>query len=75
MLKRVGETRHPCGTTTVVQNKSSMLLLKRTVLVALSQRCLMTQKRVGTDVVLLHGCQKAACKTLLKASFKSTKTW
>ena len=36
MLKRVGESRHSCRTPTVVRNKSPMLLLKRTALVALS---------------------------------------
>ena len=35
MLKRVGESRHPCQTPTVVWNQSPMLLLKRTALVAL----------------------------------------
>ena len=35
MLKRVGESRHPCRTPTVVRNQSPMLLLKRTALVAL----------------------------------------
>ena len=39
ILKRVGEGRHPCRTPTVVINQSPMLLLlKRTALVALSQR-------------------------------------
>ena len=36
MLKRVGESRHPCQTPTVVWNQFPMLLLKRTTLVALS---------------------------------------
>ena len=35
MLKRVGESRHPCRSPTVVQNQSPMLLLNRTALVAL----------------------------------------
>ena len=34
MLKRVGESRHPCRTSTVVRNQSPMLLLKRTPPVA-----------------------------------------
>ena len=33
ILKRVGESRHPCLTPTVVWNQSPMLLLKRTALV------------------------------------------
>ena len=36
MLKRVGESRHPCRTAAVVQSQSPMLLLKKTALVALS---------------------------------------
>ena len=31
--------------------------------------------KVGADVVLLHGCQKAVCQTLSKAFLKSIKTW
>ena len=45
MLKRVGESRHPCRTPTVVRNQSPMLLLKMTALCA--------------DVVLLHGCPQS----------------
>ena len=47
MLKMVGESRHPFRTPTVVRNKSSMLLLKRTALVALSSRSLMTRRRLA----------------------------
>ena len=36
MLKRVGESRRPSRTLTVIRNQSSMLPLKRTALVALS---------------------------------------
>ena len=36
MMKRMGESRHPCRTPTVVQSQSPMLLLKRTALVVLS---------------------------------------
>ena len=35
MLKRQGESVHPCWTPTVVQNQSIILLLKRAALVAL----------------------------------------
>ena len=35
MLKKVGESRHPCQTPTVVWNQSSMMLLKRTALIYL----------------------------------------
>ena len=36
MFKRVGESRHPCRTPTVVRNQSPMLLFKRTALVAVT---------------------------------------
>ena len=47
MLKRVGDSRHPCRTPTVVWNQFPTLLLKRTVLEALSHRCLMTRIRLA----------------------------
>ena len=60
MLKRVRESRHPFRTQTVVWNQSPMLLLKRTALVALSLRFLMTRIRlVHADVVLLYVCPQS----------------
>ena len=38
MLKRAGESRHPCRTPTVVLNHSPVLPLNRTALWALSYR-------------------------------------
>ena len=51
-----------------------MLLLKRTALVALLQRFLMTRIRF---VLMLYFmvAHKAACQTLSKAFLKSMKTW
>ena len=49
MLKRVGESRHPCRTPTVVRNQPPMLLLKRTTLV------FNDSNKFCADVVLLHG--------------------
>ena len=54
MLKRVGESRHPCRTPAIVRNQSPTLLLKRTTLVVLSE-VFDDSDKVGTDVVLLHG--------------------
>ena len=63
MLKRVGESRHPCRTPTIVLNQSSMLLLKRTALVAMPQRFFLififNSDKVGADVVPLHGCPQS----------------
>ena len=51
MLKRVGESGHPCRTPTVVRSQSPMLLLKSTALVALD--------KVGADVVFLQSCAQS----------------
>ena len=75
MLKRVDESRHPCRTPTVVRNQSPMLLLKRTVLVALLYRFLMTWIRLVLMFYFFMVAHKAACQTLSKAFFKSMKTW
>ena len=56
MLKRVGESRHPCRTPTVVRNQSPMLLLKRTALV---MEVFGDSDMVGADVVFLHGCPQS----------------
>ena len=75
MLKRVGASRHPCRTPTVVWNQSLMLLLKRTALVALSQRILMTHIRLALMLYFFMVANKAGCQTLSKAYLKSLKTW
>ena len=75
MLKRVGESRHLCRTATVVRNQSAMLLLKRTALVALLQRLLMTWIRFVLMLYFFMVAHKAACQTLLEAFLKSMKTW
>ena len=59
MLKRVGESRHPCRTPTVVRNQSPMLPLKSTAQVA--QEVFDDLDKVCADVVLLHGCPQS-CK-------------
>ena len=75
ILKRVGESRHPCRTPTVVQNQSPMLLLKRTALAALSLRFLMTRIRFVLMLYFFMVAHTAACQTLSKAFLKSMKTW
>ena len=60
MLKRVGESRHPCRTPTVVQNQSPMLPLKRTTLVALLWRFLMTWIRFVLMLYFFMVAHKAA---------------
>ena len=65
MLKRVGESRHPCRTQTVVRNQSLMLLLKRTALEALLQRFHDDFDKVCADV-LLHGCPQSCMPNLVE---------
>ena len=74
MLKRVGESRHPCWTPTVVGKYSPVLLLKRTVPAALSERFLMTQIRLVLMLYFFMVAHKAACQTLSKAFLQSIKS-
>ena len=52
-----------------------MLLLKRTVLVALLYRFLMTRIRSVLMLCYFMVAHKAACHTLSKAFLKSMNTW
>ena len=74
MLKRVGESRHLCWTPNVVQNQSSVLLLKRTALAVFSKIFLMTQIRLAQRLYFHMVANKAAHKTMSKAFLKSMKT-
>ena len=57
ILKRVGETRHPCRTPIFVQNQSPILLLKRSS--GLVIEVFDDSDKVGADVVLLHSCPQS----------------
>ena len=59
MLKRVGESRHPCLTPTVVRNQSPMLLLKEDCTSGLVIEVYDDSDKVGADVVLIHGCPQS----------------
>ena len=65
----------PVGTRTVVRNQPPMLLLKRTTLVALSKRFLMTWIRFVLMLYFFMVANKAACQTLSKVFLKFIKTW
>ena len=65
MFKRVGKSRNPCPTPTVGQNQCATLLLKRTALVALSQRFLMTWIRLVLMFYFFMVAHKAACLSLI----------
>ena len=77
MLKRVGESRHPCRTPSVVLNHSPVLPLNRTALWALSYRFSMAHMNMMLALMLycLIVVHKASCHTLSKAFLKSMKTW
>ena len=74
MLKRVGESRHPCRTPDVVRNQSRMLLLKRTALVACHRGFFDDSDKVGADV-LLHGFRQSCMPNPVESLLKSMKTW
>ena len=75
ILKRVGESRHPCRTPTVVLNQSPVLTLNRTALYALSYIFSMTCMMLALTLYFLIVAYKASCHTLSNAFLKSTKTW
>ena len=71
MLKRFGESRHPCRTPTVVLNHSPVLPMNRTVLWALSYRFWMTRMMLALMLYFLIVAHKASCHTLSKIFLKS----
>ena len=75
MLKRVGESRHPCQTPTVVLNHSPVLPLNRTALWALSYRFSMARMMLALMLYFLIVAHKISCHTLSKVFLKSMKTW
>ena len=56
MLKRVGVSRHPCWTLTVVQNQS---LAEENNTSGLVTKFFDDLDKVGADIVLLHGCPQS----------------
>ena len=71
VLKRMDERRHLCWTPTVVQNQFTMLPLKKTAMMVLSKRCLMTLIRLAPMLYFFMVTHKAACQTPSKAFLKS----
>ena len=76
MLKRVGESRHPFRTPTVVLDHSPVLPLNRTALWALSYRLSMARMMLALMFYFLIVAHKTSCHTLSKAYqyLKSLKT-
>ena len=77
MLKRIGESRHPCRTPIVALNNSPVLPLNRTALWALSYRFSLARMILALMLYLLIVAHKASCHTLSKALkfLRSMKTW
>ena len=75
MLKRVGESRHPCRTPAVVRKQSPMLPLKRTALVALFIEVFDDLDKVCPDVVLLHGCPQSCVPNPVEGLLEVYETW
>ena len=65
MLKRVGKSRHPCWTPTVVWNQSPMLLLKDCTS-GLVIEVFDDLDKVGADFVLLHDCPQSCMPNPVK---------
>ena len=70
MLKRVGESRYPCRTPTVVLNYSPVLPLNRTALWALSYRFSMARMMLVLMLYFLIVAHRDSCHTLSKAFFE-----
>ena len=75
MLKRIGESLHPCRTPTLVLDHSPVLPLNRTALWAVSYRFSMARIMLALMLYFLIVSHKASCHTLSKAFLKSMKTW
>ena len=66
MLKRVGESRHPCRTATAVEEDCTGGFIIEVF---------DDSDMVGADVVLLHGCSQNYMPSLSNAFLKCMKTW
>ena len=66
MLKRVGESRHPCRTPTVVRNQSPILAVEEDSTSGLVIEVNDDLDKVCADVVLLHGCPQSCMPNPVK---------
>ena len=63
MLKRLGESRHPCRTSTVVRKPVSYAAVKDDCTSGLVMEVFDDSDKVSADVVLLHGCSQSGMPT------------
>ena len=76
MLKRVGESRHPCRTPAVARNHAvSYAAVEEDGTSGLVIEVFDDLDKVGADVYFFMVAHRAACQTLSKAFLKSMKTW
>ena len=73
MLKRMGESRHPCRTPTVFLEPVSYAAVEEDGTSGLVTGVLMTCIRFVLILYFFMVANKAACQTLLKAFLKSMK--
>ena len=66
MLKRVGESRHPCRDSNCCSEPVSCAAVEEDYTSGLVKEVFDDSDKAGADVVLLHGCSQS--QTLLKAS-------
>ena len=66
MLKRVGESRHPCQTPSVVRNQSPYAAVEEDCTSGLVIEVFDDLDKVGIDVILLHGCPQSCMPNLVK---------
>ena len=74
MLKRVGESRHPCWTPTVVQNQSKNAAAEEDGTSGLVMEVFDDSNKVGADVVLLYGCPQSCMPNPVKGLRKEVQT-
>ena len=75
MFNRVGESTHPCRTSTVVLNHPPVLPLNMTAFWAFSYRFSMGRMMLALMLYFLIVAHKASCHTLSKTFLKYMTTW
>ena len=74
MVKRVGESRYPCQTPTVVFEPACYAAIEEDCTGCLVIKLFGDSDKVGTDVVLLHGCPQSCVPNPVEGLLESMKT-
>ena len=75
MLKRVGESRHPCRSPTVFSEPITYAAVEEDCTSGLVVEVFDDSDKVGADVVLLHGCPQISMPIYVEGLLESMKTW